>query len=235
MQLAREQRAGAVLVDDGVDTLQTVIRLHDGDPSPANGDDDIARRDKLFDQLKLDDALRQRRGHDAAIAPSRILDKDIALLRRDRLCLFLCNKAADGLGRIEEAGIVRIDNDLGDHGGAALFDPLFAQRTANRLLQVIADIALGHRAALGKGHGRRAAAFVCRKLHCQVDHADLGAVAVADDDLIALLDKVGDHAGRILYQFKLLLRGAAERVAAKGNHDSLCHGGISAAWRRGRP
>ena len=49
-----------------------------------------------------------------------------------------------------------------------------------------------------------------------LDHADLRAVAVGDDDLVALLDEAQEGVGGVGDLLDLLLRGVAERVAAEG-------------------
>ena len=50
-----------------------------------------------------------------------------------------------------------------------------------------------------------------------VNHADLGAVAVGDDDVHAIGDHVDDVLGGVLHQLELLLRAVAESVAAEGD------------------
>ena len=91
------------------------------------------------------------------------------------------------------------------------------------LLQVIADVALGHGAALGERHIRGVAALVGGKLHGQVDHAHLGAVAVADDDLVAFFHQVHDGLGGLLHQLQLLFGGISKGVAPQRHYDSLTH------------
>ena len=75
----------------------------------------------------------------------------------------------------------------------------------DRLLKMIADVALRHCAAFGERHERGVPALVCGELHCKIYHADLRAVAVSDDDLIAFPYKIDDGSGGIAYKLKLLL------------------------------
>ena len=57
----------------------------------------------------------------------------------------------------------------------------------------------------------------------QVDHAHLGAVAVGDDDLVALGDEVHDGLGGGAHQSQLLGGGVAQGIAAQGDNDTLAH------------
>ena len=56
-----------------------------------------------------------------------------------------------------------------------------------------------------------------------LDHADLRAVAVGEDDLVPVLDKVGNGGGRRSDGVHLLGEIAAEGVAAQGDDDALAH------------
>ena len=102
---------------------------------------------------------------------------------------------------------------------------------ADALLQVVADVALAHGAALGQVHGGGADGVVGGG-EGVLDHADLRAVAVGDDDLVALLDEAQEGVGGVADFLDLLLRGVAERVAAEGDDDAiglaerLGHGGF---------
>ena len=74
---------------------------------------------------------------------------------------------------------------------------------------MIADIALAHGAALGERHCRRFAAVVGGKLHRQVNHAHLRAIAVAHHDVVAFFHKVYNCAGSLFYKLQLFLGGIA--------------------------
>ena len=54
-----------------------------------------------------------------------------------------------------------------------------------------------------------------------LDHADLRAVAVGDDDLVALLDEAQEGVGGVGDLLDLLFRGVAEGVAAEGDDDAI--------------
>ena len=95
------------------------------------------------------------------------------------------------------------------------------QLVQDGLGQLVADVALGHGAGLGEGHVRGLVVVGRRVGERVVDHADLGAVAVGDDDVGAVLDHVHDVLGGVPHERKLLLRGVAEGVAAQGDDDGL--------------
>ena len=61
----------------------------------------------------------------------------------------------------------------------------------------------------------------------QVDHADLGAVAVGDDDLVALGDQVHDGLGGLLDQLELLIGGVSQGVSAQRDDDAFAHSSMS--------
>ena len=219
----RKQGAGAVLVDDGRDAAQPIFGFNDGDAAAADGDDDVTGAHELIDNVQLHDALGDRGGDDTAVAASGVLDKDKALFRGDFLGLFLRIEAADGLCRVLEAGVLLVNDDLRHDGGAFLLYAAVLQLLLNGLLQMVADIALRHGAALGERHERRSAALVGGELHRKVDHADLRAVAVADDDFVALLDEIDDRAGGIADKLELLLGGFAESVSPESDNNSFSH------------
>ena len=54
-----------------------------------------------------------------------------------------------------------------------------------------------------------------------LDHADLRAVAVGDDDLIALLDETEESVGGVAHGLDLLDGVVAEGVAAKGDDNTI--------------
>lgn len=91
---------------------------------------------------------------------------------------------------------------------------------ADALLQVVADVALGHGAALGQRHLGGADGVVGGG-EGVLDHADLRAVAVGDDDLVALLDKTEESVGGVAHGLDLLDGVVAEGVAAKGDDNTI--------------
>ena len=90
---------------------------------------------------------------------------------------------------------------------------------ADGVLEVIADVALAHGAALGEGHIGLDGLGLGGGGHAEVDHADLGTVAVSDDDLVALRDQIDDGLCGLGDEGELLVGGVAQRVAAQGDHD----------------
>ena len=110
------------------------------------------------------------------------------------------------------------------------FFGFFAARgelVADGVLEVIADVALAHGAALGEGHIGLDGLGLGGGGHAEVDHADLGTVAVSDDDLVALRDQVDDGLGGLGDESELLIGSVAQRVAAERNDDAFTHGDIS--------
>ena len=89
------------------------------------------------------------------------------------------------------------------------------------LLQVVADVALGHGAALGQVHARDLGVGLVGVGEGLLDHADLRAVAVGDDDLVALLDDLEQRGGSLADATDLLLGGVAECVAAECDDDAV--------------
>ena len=86
---------------------------------------------------------------------------------------------------------------------------------ADALLQVITDVALGHGAALGQRH-LGGADGVVGSGEGVLDHANLRAVAVGDDDLVALLDQAEESVSGVAHSLDLL-----NGVAAKGDDDTI--------------
>jgi len=85
--------------------------------------------------------------------------------------------------------------------------------------------------AHGAADGQRARNVLLRVAARQLghgvgDHANLRAVAVHDDNLVALLDEVDDGLGGHLDGLHLLGKVLSKGVAAEGNDDALGHGGL---------
>ena len=91
---------------------------------------------------------------------------------------------------------------------------------ANALLQVITNVALGHGAALGQRHLGGTDGIVGSG-EGVLDHADLRAVAVGDDDLVALLDETEESVGGVAHGLDLLDGVVAEGVAAEGDDNTI--------------
>ena len=92
---------------------------------------------------------------------------------------------------------------------------------ADALLQVVADVALAHSSALGQIHGGDLLVNLVRGGEGVLDHADLRAVAVGDDDLVALLDEAEEGMGGVAHGLDLLDGVVAEGVAAKGDDNTI--------------
>jgi hypothetical protein len=103
-----EQVAGAILVDDGVDTLEVALGIADHrHAAAADGDREHAARHQRADGLPLHDLDRLRAGHHAPPAASRVLHHRPAVLQAQALGLFLGVERADGLGRLRHRRVVR--------------------------------------------------------------------------------------------------------------------------------
>ena len=157
-----------------------------------------------------------------------VLDEVIAAVALELLGLALGHEGADGLGGVLERGVCGVDLDLGEDGGHAARDAAALHLLAQGVLQVVADVALAH----GATDGQRARDVLLRvgagELgHGVGNHAHLRAVAVDDDDLVALLDEVNDGAGGVLDRLHLLRKVLAKGVSAEGDDDALAHGAIS--------
>ena len=196
------------------------VLADDGDAAAADGDDDDASANQIIDDVLLDDVHRLRGGNDLAIAAASVLDHGVALFCGDLFCRGFVVEGTDGLRRILEGRVVLVDQDLGDDRRDVLLQAAGSQLVADGVLQMVADVALAHRAAFREGHLRLdGASFRCRA-HAQVDHTNLRAVAMGDDDFIALLDQVDNGLCGFRDQLELFLGGVAECIAAQCNHNT---------------
>ena len=168
-----------------------------------------------LDRSLFHDVKGLGRGHDLPVAAAGVLYHGIAFFSGDALGGLLIIKSAHGLGRILESGVVGGDDGLGHDGGHGLIHAAAGQLVADRLLQVIPDIALGHGAALREGHVGLDSAGLCRGAQTQIDHTHLRAVAVRHDHLVACGDQIHNRLGGLGNQMQLLGCGVAQRVAAQ--------------------
>ncbi len=219
-----QQLAAQVLVDDGGNALVATLVLvvaDDGDAAATAGDDDELVVEQVEDGVSLDDLLGIGGGDDATPAAAGILDEDLGgILGHELLGLLLGVEGADRLGRVLERGVVGIALDLGDDGCGVPALIALVHLAADALLQVIADVALGHGAALGQRHLGGADGVVGGG-EGVLDHADLRAVAVGDDDLVALLDETEEGVGGVAHGLDLLDGVVAEGVAAEGDDNTI--------------
>ena len=217
-----ELRGGKVLINDRRNADKAVPFAHDGDPAAADRDHHMPGVDQRIHRVLFDhvDGLGAR--HDLPVAAARVLDHRIALFGGDCFGLRLGIKRADGLGRMGERRIVRVDKHLRHNRGDGLTKSARRQLVLDAVLEVVADIALAHRAALRERHVAFNGLRFRRGAHGKVDHADLRAVAVRDHDLMPGLDQIDNRLRGLLHKPQLFIRRVAERVAAERN-DELCH------------
>ena len=88
---------------------------------------------------------------------------------------------------------------------------------------MVADVALGHSAALGERHIGLDGLGLGGGAQTQVDHAHLRAVAVGHHHLVAGGDQIDDGLGGLGDQLELLGSGVAQSVAAQGDNDTFRH------------
>ena len=222
-----ELGGGEVLVDDRGRAVELAVLAHDGDAAAADRDDDRTVVDERLDSVLFNDVDRLGGGNDLTVAAARVLDHRVALFRGDALGGLLIVERADGLGGMLEGGVSLVDEHLRHDRGNVLVHAAGGELIADGVLQMIADIALAHRAALGEGHVGLDGLGLSGGGHAEVDHADLRAVAVGDDDLVALRDQVDDGLGGLGDESELLIGSVAQRVAAERNDDAFTHGDIS--------
>ena len=226
VQQLGQQLAAEVLVDDGRGAGELAALADNGDAAAAHGDNHVTGVYQRLDAGLFHDVKGLGGGNDLAIAAAGILYHGKALGGGDLIGLLLGVEGADGLGGLLESAVVLIDEDLGNDGGYRLIDAALGQLVADGVLQVVADITLGHSAALGEGHIALNGAGFGGCAHGEVDHTALGAVAVGDDDFVAGLDEVNDGLCGLGHELELLIGGVAEGVAAEGDNNSG-HSGFS--------
>ena len=180
--------------------------------------------DERLDGVELDDVHGLGRGNHATEALLLVVDELVAAVGLQLLGLGLAHPRTNRLDRVGKGRVVCRNLDLGEHGGDALVDIAVEHFLAQRILQVIANVALAHGAANGQGAGNVLLRIRARELSHRVgDHAHLGTVAMHDDDLVALLDQVDDSLGSRLDGLHLLGKVGAEGVSAQGDNDTLSH------------
>ena len=156
-------------------------------------------------------------------AAARVLGHVDALFGGELLGLFLGHERADGLRRMLERRILRVDSDLRQHGRNVDARAAAVKLFADDVLQIIADVALTHGHAHRKRHDVTLGLLLVVGGEGVLDHANLRAVAVGDDDLVAVLNEVGDGLGRHMDGIHLLMQILAKGVAAQRNDDTFSH------------
>ena len=195
----------------------------DRDAAAAGSDDGVLGVHERLDGRDLHDLLGTRARNDLTPAAAGVFGDVDALLGGELLGLFLGHEGADGLGRVLERGVSRIDSDLRQDGRAVDAETAAVELFADHVLQIVADVALAHGHAHGKRHDVALGLLLVVGRERVLDHADLRAVAVGDDDLMAVLDQVCDGAGRRLDGVHLLFEILAQSIAAQGDDDSFSH------------
>ena len=153
-----------------------------------------------LDGLSLHDVKGLGGGNYLAVAAAGVLHHGVALLSGDTVGSGLIIEGSHGLGGVLEGGVILGNHGLGNDGGHRLGHAPGGQLVADGLLQMIADVALGHGAALGEGHIGLDGAGLGGGGKTKVNHAHLGAIAVGDDHLVALGDEVHDGFGSVVDQ-----------------------------------
>ncbi len=218
----RQLGTGPILVDHRTGTAQVIALPQHRNAAATDGDHHLTGGQHGRDGLFLDDIYGFGRCDHSAIATAGILFEPLAL-GHQRLGLLLAEEAADGLARVLEGGIVFIHLNLGHQSGNRLVDAAFQQGFTQGILQVITDITLtqGHADRHGQMGGFGLVAS--RHLERLLNHPHLRPVAVGHHHLVPLGDQVGDSVRRALHRLHLLGQVVAQRIATKGQYDSLFH------------
>ena len=95
-----------------------------------------------------------------------------------------------------------------------------AQLLLNPLLQMEPDVSLAHGRALRQFKGRNLSIHRACSVKRLAYDSHLGAVSMADDDLMPLFYKSDKGRSRIVNALLLLLRRIAQGIAAQGYYDS---------------
>ncbi|CAI8779185.1 NAD-specific glutamate dehydrogenase [Pseudomonas sp. IT-232MI5] len=207
-QLLGEQRRAQVLVDHRLNTLEiTVLVIHGWNPAATGANHDAALVQQPLDRADFEDAFWPRTGDHAA---------EFVAIRSNRPAFFsseffrfgLVVDRADRFGRVLEGRILGVDFNLGQQGGKRHFE---IEQVAQFLFDDVADHAFG----FGTEHVQRVRADggVGRRLQRQ--QADLRAIAVGDDQLVAGMD-LGDLLGGDADVGALIVSGHRFTTAEQG-------------------
>jgi len=221
-----EQGHGEVLVDDGLDALeQARAVIDDRGSAAAPADDHRLVLQQMCDRSLLDDPLWVRGGDDTT--PPVAVGGDVPTVRlgQPQRALMVVD-GSDELRGCGEGRVVRVDQCLGDDTQ----DRLRHSGVVQALGQPVADhpLCLGDERVqwVGAGQGQVVLAL-------QGEHADLRAVAVADEQLVVRGERGEGPGGRLdvldLDDGVGLLAASQECVAAERGHDAH----VSRLSRRG--
>ena len=146
---------------------------------------------------------------------------------------FFCEELTDWLCGVIKTWIVWINLNLGYHCCNMPTLIRFMHCNAQTLLQVITNITLRHSSAFWEIHRGDGIVSSMSSCKCLLDHANLRAIAVRDNDFIALLDNTKQRWSNLTNSTNLILRRIAKRIASQRNNNTiglpkcLCHGNSS--------
>lgn len=123
------------------------------------------------------------------------------------ICLLFGQESADGLGGVLERGILGVNLDLRYNRSHVPTLVRLVHSSTNCLLQVVTNVTLAHSATLGKIHGRDRRVGLVGIGECLLNHADLRAVTVGNDDLVTLLDDLQQNGSCVTNALDLLFWG----------------------------
>nr|WP_286839188.1 hypothetical protein [Acidiphilium sp. 34-64-41] len=216
--LLRQQGAGRVLIDHGLDSVHSPVDAGGDGNSPATRTDhDDTRLDQPLDGADFDNGLRPWRGDHAA--PSLTIGRDRPVMRRrDQARGRFVQHRADRLGRRGKSRIIPSDDNLGQQGchlGAN------RQRVAQFALDRKADPAFAFRIQ----HIQRQRRLSRPGRRLQREQPNLRTVAVRQDQLMAGRDQCCERARRTPQRIQLIgggqwLAALEQRVAAECDHDA---------------
>ncbi len=175
---------GKILVNDGIDAFKTFQNFGavDGDATTAGGDDDDATFDERGDGALLDYIDRPRRRYDATPAAAGVFFDCPAFGFCEHFGGFCIVKFADGFFGALEGRVVFVYYDLGNDGGDLFVLTAFQKSVVDGLGEPVADLALAHGDGGFEGHG--GGFFGGGRFFVDENIADLGAVAVGDDNFV---------------------------------------------------
>ena len=217
-----EQRGGEVLVDDGLDPAQATGGVaHDGDAATPGRDDDVAGGEQGAQGRGVEHLERLGGGDDPAPALLAAVLPHLAVVDH-RLCLRVGEVATDRLARVRETGVVTVDEGARHEGGDRPGRPSGREGVVEGVEDREAEGALRLGAAPVERHRWD---DVRGELVLHEEVADLGAVAVGDDELVTGRDEARCGLHRDLDGGDLGRRGGAavgrrHRVSAQGEHDT---------------
>ena len=140
-----------ILLDDSAGALQVVCLIQHGDSATATGDDYLVRICQRADGVDLYNVDRLRCCHDPSIAALHLCDMISFFLLC--VCILPVHDTSDDLGGLVECLIVRVYGHLGQDRCHRFVDASVQELRADRVLQIVADVALAHGGAHAHGCG----------------------------------------------------------------------------------